>query len=173
MPCKTLEKHNEAEIRKIFDINVLAHLWTMQAFTGDMITKNKGHIVALSSMAGIMGFKHLVPYCGSKYAVRGLMEAFFEELRLQGIDGIKFTSIYPYMVDTGLCHKPIIRFQNMMKMVRPEDAAAAIIRAQRNGITEASIPRHLFHMNVFTRMFPNACGIALKDFFNTGVDSHE
>lgn len=104
MPCKLLNNHTEAEIKTMFDINVLAHLWTMQSFGKEMANKNRGHIVALSSMAGLIGFRNLVPYCGAKFAVRGMMESFYEELRTDGIDGVKFTTIYPYMVDTGLCH---------------------------------------------------------------------
>lgn len=46
-----------------------------------MINRNHGHIVALSSMAGMVGLPYLVPYCASKFAVRGLMEALHEELR--------------------------------------------------------------------------------------------
>jgi all-trans-retinol dehydrogenase (NAD+) len=45
------------------------------------VENNHGHIVALSSIAGIVGFKNLVPYCGSKFAVRGVMESMCEELR--------------------------------------------------------------------------------------------
>lgn len=36
-----------------------------------MIEKNHGHVVALSSMAGIIGLENLVPYCATKFAVRG------------------------------------------------------------------------------------------------------
>lgn len=46
-----------------------------------MIKMKKGHIVALSSIAGLTGLKNVVPYCGSKFAVRGFMEALNEELR--------------------------------------------------------------------------------------------
>lgn len=46
-----------------------------------MINRNHGHIVALSSMAGVVGLPNLVPYCASKFAVRGFMEALHEELR--------------------------------------------------------------------------------------------
>lgn len=42
-----------------------------QAFLPSMINNNHGHIVALSSMAGVTGLVNLVPYCGSKFAVRG------------------------------------------------------------------------------------------------------
>lgn len=34
-------------------------------------------------MAGAIGLPNLVPYCGSKFAVRGTMEALSEELRIQ------------------------------------------------------------------------------------------
>ena len=46
-----------------------------------MIESKKGHIVALSSCAGLFGVKNLVPYCGTKFAVRGIMYALSEELR--------------------------------------------------------------------------------------------
>jgi len=43
----------------------------LQAFLPSMIEKNHGHVVALSSLAGISGLPNLVPYCASKFAVRG------------------------------------------------------------------------------------------------------
>lgn len=46
-----------------------------------MVEKNVGHIVAMSSIAGLCGLPNLVPYCGSKFAVRGMMESLSEELR--------------------------------------------------------------------------------------------
>lgn len=81
MPQHDMLKHTEKEIRSIFEINVLAHFWMFEAFLPRMIANNKGHIVALSSMAGIVGLRYLVPYCGSKFAVRGIQEALSEELR--------------------------------------------------------------------------------------------
>lgn len=81
MPQHEMLKHSENEIRKVFEINTIAHFWMFQAFLPKMVENNHGHIVALSSIAGIVGFKNLVPYCGSKFAVRGLMESMNEELR--------------------------------------------------------------------------------------------
>lgn len=72
---------NAEEIRKLFDVNVMAHFWILQAFLPHMLSKRRGHIVAISSMAGICGLTNLVPYCATKFAVRGLMEALHEELR--------------------------------------------------------------------------------------------
>lgn len=52
----------------------------IQAFLPTMLENNNGHIVAMSSMAGKMGLRNLVPYCGTKYAVRGIMESLAVEL---------------------------------------------------------------------------------------------
>lgn len=53
----------------------------MQAFVPEMLKQDKGHIVGIASVAGLVGLKNLVPYCGTKFAVYGMMEAFAEELR--------------------------------------------------------------------------------------------
>lgn len=81
MPQHEMLKHSEGEIRKMYEINTIAHYWMFQAFLPKMMEKNEGHIVAMSSIAGIVGLNNLVPYCGSKFAVRGTMEAMAEELR--------------------------------------------------------------------------------------------
>jgi all-trans-retinol dehydrogenase (NAD+) len=83
MPQHEMLKHTEKEVRMIYEINTIAHCWMFQAFLPKMIEHNKGHIVALSSIAGVAGLQNLVPYCGSKFAVRGAMEAMMEELRMQ------------------------------------------------------------------------------------------
>lgn len=173
MPSHDFLKHTENEIRKIIDINLVAHFWMFQAFLPKMIESNRGHIVALSSMAGIMGFQNLVPYCASKFAVRGLQEAMSEELRCKsnGQSNIKFTTIFPYMVDTGLCKKVRIRFQKLMPMINPQEAAAEIISAQRKGIQEMSIPKSMYYMNSIFRLFPNKANFLVKDFTEAFVES--
>ncbi|KAG5682538.1 hypothetical protein PVAND_011885 [Polypedilum vanderplanki] len=173
MPQHQLLKHTENEIKKIFEINVLAHFWMFQAFLPKMIENNKGHIVALSSMAGILGSRNLVPYCGSKFAVRGIQEALLEELRADsnGKSKIKLTTIYPYAIGTGLFQDFKIRFPKLMPVLKPEEAAAAIISAQRKGMEEASIPRELLHTNKIFRLFPSPAARLVGDFLNTYVES--
>lgn len=43
----------------------------LEAFLPSMIEKNHGHIIALSSLAGLAGIPYLVPYSATKFAVRG------------------------------------------------------------------------------------------------------
>lgn len=72
----------------------------------------------------------------------------------------------PYMVDTGLCKKVKIRLETLMPLVNPEDAAAAIISAQRKGLQEVSIPRYLYHLAKLAKMFPFNAAIVIKVNFS-------
>ncbi|XP_043285438.1 epidermal retinol dehydrogenase 2-like [Venturia canescens] len=174
MPCRPLLEHTTEEIRKIFDINVLAHYWMLQAFLPSMIAKNHGHVVAMSSIAGLIGLPNIVPYCASKFAVRGLMESLGEELRARK-DGqpnnVKLTTIYPYMVDTGLCKKPKIRFPSIMALVTPQEAAEKIVSSQRRSYPEVSIPACWLHLNTIMKNLPHKVSLQLIDFLDSGVES--
>ncbi|CAK1540314.1 unnamed protein product [Leptosia nina] len=176
MPCKPLLDQTEKEIRLMNDLNVNAYLWMIQAFLPSMIRRNYGHIVSISSMAGIMGFKNLVPYCGSKHAVRGIMDALAVELRndKRDLSGIKLTTVFPSMVNTGLCHKPRIRFEKLLKLVEPGDAADAIISAMRRDLNEVTIPQDLHYANRYVyRLLPIEAARLWTDFFDAGVDAHD
>lgn len=117
-----------------------------------MLEANRGHVVALSSMAGVAGLTNLVPYCSTKFAVRGMMEALSEELReTRPGHQIKFTVICPYMVDTGLCKNPKIRFPGLLPMLKPNEVASFIIKSQRTGVEDTSIPSALLGLNYFFR----------------------
>ncbi|KOC62508.1 Short-chain dehydrogenase/reductase family 16C member 6 [Habropoda laboriosa] len=174
MPCRAFLDHTPEDIKRIFDINVLAHCWTVQAFLPSMIQKNYGHIVALSSMAGFLGVANVAPYCASKFAVRGLMEALNEEIRSLNKEktlNINFTTIYPYMVDTGLCKKPRIRFPSIMALVSPKEAVVEIVKAQRRNIRELSIPACWLYINILLRCAPESCMRSIVDFLDSGLET--
>ena len=173
MPCHAFLDHTTDEIIRTFDINVLAHFWMLQAFLPNMIKRNHGHVVALSSLAGLGGLPNLVPYCASKFAVRGLMESISEELRVstKGRSLIKFTTIYPYMVDTGLCKRPKIRFPEAMPLVTPRETASQIVIAQRRDYQERCVPQSWLTLNTMLRNLPDNALRCLIDFFDSGVEA--
>ncbi|XP_041975216.1 epidermal retinol dehydrogenase 2-like isoform X2 [Aricia agestis] len=178
MPCKPLLQQTEQEIRLMNDINIHGNLWMIQAFLPAMISSERGQIVAMSSMAGLMGLGNLVPYCGSKYAVRGIMDALAMELHMdpRRLDGIKLTTICPYMVDTGLCKKPRVRFQNLRsnRVVGVDEAADTIVDAIRRELTDITIPHELYYVNKFLYVpMSRAAKHIGYEFFNAGVDAHD
>jgi short-subunit dehydrogenase len=101
------------------------------------------------------------------------MEALALELKAEtnGSTNIKLTCIYPYAIGTGLFKKFTARFPQMMPILEPSVAAGQIIRAQRLGLLEMSIPRHLRHMNNFFRLFPAPAAEMVGKFLEAYVES--
>lgn len=91
------------KIIKTFEVNALAHFWTIKAFLPTMIEKKRGHIVNIASLAGHSGTNKLVDYCSSKFAAVGLDEALRVEIYTQGYsEFIKTTCVCPYYISTGM-----------------------------------------------------------------------
>lgn len=66
-----------------------------------MIEKKNGHIVTMSSMAGITGSPYVTTYSSTKFAVIGFMSSLTEELISEGHNSyIKTTWICPHFVNT-------------------------------------------------------------------------
>lgn len=63
-----------AYLRKLFDVNVLSHWVTVQAFLPGMIAANKGHIVTVASGASYVGVAGMADYTASKAAVLAFHE---------------------------------------------------------------------------------------------------
>lgn len=152
-------------VERTFSVNVFSNFWTIETFLPNMIRNKKGHIVCVSSMCGIYGVSQKVAYCSSKFALRGLMESIHEELRSEGkLTGIRFTTIYPFYVNTGLARDPKYRFPYIFGVVSPVYAAEEIIKAIRRNYTEYSIPRCLFTLNSINRMVPETVMRLILDF---------
>ena len=93
----------DEKIIQTFDVNILAHFWTIKAFMPDMILNKNGHIVNVASLAGTAGLEKLVDYCSSKFAAIGLDDALKTELKVRGHAGyIKTTLVCPYIISTGM-----------------------------------------------------------------------
>merc|ERR1712226_1011410 len=48
----TILETPDSKIIKTFEVNVLAHFWTIKAFLPDMIKNRSGHVVNIASLAG-------------------------------------------------------------------------------------------------------------------------
>jgi len=63
---------------------------------------NHGHIVSINSMLGLMGLGGASDYCASKFGVHGFHESLRMELARDDLDGVKVTTIHPYLIDTDM-----------------------------------------------------------------------
>ncbi|MCC5644401.1 SDR family oxidoreductase [Nostoc sp. CHAB 5824] len=78
-------------------INYFGTLYCIKAVLRSMIEQGKGHIVVISSGAGLIGLYGYTPYSPSKFAVRGLAESLRGELKTAGI---YISIVYPPDTDT-------------------------------------------------------------------------
>ncbi|KAF5303530.1 hypothetical protein FQR65_LT08229 [Abscondita terminalis] len=161
---RSLLHQNEGEIQRTIDVNVMSHFWTLQGVLPGMMENNHGHIVAISSFLSFFGYYNLIPYCTSKFAVHGLMSALHQELRVNSKNQIKLTTIFPHIVDTGLCTTFTVRFPTFFKEISPKIVAKAIITAQRREIVETTVPSYSLGLKNIGQLLPKKAIDAVIDF---------
>ncbi|KAA0202900.1 hypothetical protein HAZT_HAZT011920 [Hyalella azteca] len=171
MPCKSFLQHSAQDVEKLFAINVMSHFHTLREWLPVFMSRGDGHIVALSSIAGLMGTSNLVPYCATKHAIRGLMEGLKEELRFDNrYPGIKLTTVHPFVVETGLAKSYRIRFPLFNPVTTPADAASIIIDGIQREHYVVSIPKKDFYFLKLFSVLPLSIQHALSDLLEAEVD---
>jgi len=68
----------------ILSVNVNGVIYGLNAFLPLLLAQDEGWIVNTASLAGLGGGPGMGPYCASKFAVVGLSESLFHDLRLRG-----------------------------------------------------------------------------------------
>jgi 3-oxoacyl-[acyl-carrier protein] reductase len=68
-----------------FQINLMGSVHCTRAVLPSMMARRRGHIVFVSSVAGLKGIERQTAYCASKHAVLGLTKALALEMRPYGV----------------------------------------------------------------------------------------
>jgi all-trans-retinol dehydrogenase (NAD+) len=84
------------------NVNLNALRYTIKAILPGMYERNEGHIVNISSAAGLIGVPGLAGYAATKWAVYGLTESLRLEARANGKKGVRFSSIHPCFLAHGM-----------------------------------------------------------------------
>lgn len=133
---KTRE-YDPASVRKLIDINLLGAVNSIHAVIKPMQERGKGHLVAISSLAGFRGLPKSAAYSASK----GAMTNFFESVRLdQAANGIDVTIIQPGFIKTPLTSG---RSNKMPFLMDLEDAIPHFLRAIERKKPFAAFPWQL------------------------------
>ena len=142
--CLVFDDISPEKVRKTFEVNTFAHFWSIQAVLKQMIDRKKGHIVAISSIAGLIGTTNLVDYCASKFATVGLMEALDQEIHQNGKNlEICLTTICPLVMATGMFQHPKSRFPKLFPILSVSEAAVSIVDAILTERFLVTLPKYL------------------------------
>ena len=110
----------EADWTRVLDTNLKAVFLACRAVSPEMIRRQTGHIINISSLAGKNTFAGGAIYCASKWGLMGLTGGMAEDLRGHGI---RVSAVCPGSVATEFGgHSP----RDPAKMLQAEDVAHAV-----------------------------------------------
>lgn len=172
--CKSILDLSTEGIKKTFDVNVYPQFTAIRCVLPDMIERNRGHIVSVASIAGLLGTANLTDYCASKFALVGLMKALDIELHANGANqNIHLTTICPLTMATGMFKAPKTRFNFLFPIVEATDAAEQAVHSILTKEPLVIIPKKVEYAYRLFGLFPTKVCLALQEFLQYGVDSHK
>ncbi|ALG10047.1 oxidoreductase [Kibdelosporangium phytohabitans] len=81
----TFEETPLTEVRRQFEVNVFGAVATLRAALPHRRRRRRGHLIAVTSMGGLVAFPGMSAYCGSKFALEGILDALGKEVAQFGI----------------------------------------------------------------------------------------
>jgi NAD(P)-dependent dehydrogenase (short-subunit alcohol dehydrogenase family) len=115
------EQMTTAEIQQQFAPNFYGVVHLMQAALPVMRRQRSGHIINISSVAGVVGLKHCAAYAATKFAIEGLSLSVATEVEKFGL---KVTVVEPGFFRTGLLDAHNVRWvSKVIEDYAPEGTA--------------------------------------------------
>ena len=151
-------------IEEIMRTNYLGMVYCTHAVLPSMIARGSGHIVNISSVAGIFGTLNLSGYCASKFAMNGFSESLYYELKPLGIH-VSIICPGPVRTDFNRAFADIKPKSPGFLMLAPETVSRLVIRAIDAKKFEAMMPWSLALICRVARMAPGLFrAVALRAF---------
>ncbi|HET7736156.1 MAG TPA: SDR family oxidoreductase [Nocardioidaceae bacterium] len=151
--------------RDMVEVNLMGPIHVIEAFVPGMVDAGRGgHLVNVSSAAGLIGLPWHAAYSASKFGIRGVSEVLRFDLRRHGI---RVSLVCPGGVDTGLTETiriagidkaspAFVKAQSHFRRraVTPEQAAAAILRGVSRNRYLVYTSADIFLAHTLQRLFP-------------------
>ena len=126
-----------SDVERILHVNVLGAAATLSAALPAMVSRGRGHLVGVSSLASWRGMPRFSAYCGSKAFLSVFLEGLRVDLRRVGV---RVTSIHPGYVKSEITAG---REGRMTFLLETDDAADRMGRAILRGDRVFSFPWQL------------------------------
>ena len=172
---KTILDETEEEIRRTFDVNVVAHFFLIREFLPHMISQNHGHIVTVASMASFVTVASGVDYSCSKAAALAFHEGLMQELKYKykarniRARSVKQTMSFYYQAYVLTCGRSVVHpmwirtsmFDAALrkgvfkdKLLLPNDVADSVVRLVLNGKSKQIFLPWYFGLGTILRALP-------------------
>lgn len=154
MPLETIDE--------LTRVNWLGTAYSVRAALPGMLARRRGHIVIVSSGAGLRSFPGAAVYGATKAAQRGFGEALRHELTGTGVG---LTMVYPGQIRSALHDHEKERLPSWYRLERsvdPAPLADAIVRAVDVNAREVFHPRNVRLLRVFHGLHPGLADAMLR-----------
>lgn len=158
---------NTAELElfeKIMRVNYLGVVYTMKQVLSSMVTRHKGCIINVASVAGRMAAPLEAAYSASKFAVVGLTEAVQNEVKSQGVH-VSMVLPGPVETDYFAARGTPYPFKSP-KPVSPQKVVNAIIEAIEQGAAEKFSPSWLSWAYTARALVPSLHRMGLNHMYS-------
>lgn len=137
-----LEQQPMDEIKTMIDTNLYGVIYATRSVLGVLKAQGSGHIINISSIAGIEGYSQVSVYCATKYAITGYSDALYKELR---DFGVKVTCIHPGSTQTNFFDnvENIKAHDNMLSPAEVAQNICFILESSDNFLTNSIVFRPL------------------------------
>ncbi len=149
-------------IDRLTEVNWLGTAYTVQAALPGMLQRGRGHIVIVSSGAGIRSFPGAAVYGATKAAQRGFGEALRHELKGTGVG---LTMVYPGQIRSSLHDHEKERMPDWYKLDRAvpaEPLARAVVEAVENDRREVFHPPSVRLLRIVHGLRPSLADAMLR-----------
>jgi NAD(P)-dependent dehydrogenase (short-subunit alcohol dehydrogenase family) len=153
---------SEQDFEKITNINYWGVIHTTQRCYPHLLKRPEAAIVNLSSSQGILALPYLVPYCTTKFAVRGFTDSLRAEHHIRGIRNVTVHTVHPGAVATNITlnadhhNSGTQQFhEDLQRGTQPADAANIILRGVQKNVGRIFISDGRAQ-DILARMLPTA-----------------
>lgn len=164
---EALQEASFAEIKQMFEVNVLGLIACTKEVLPIMLERNSGHIINIASQAGKLATPKSSGYSATKHAVLG----FTNSLRLELLQtNIKVSAVNPGPIETNfftIADKSGNYVKNVKRfMLQSDFVANQIVKLMIHPKRELNLPRWMNAGSVLYNLFPNLAERITGKLFN-------
>lgn len=149
------EHENERDTEFIMKINALAPMFITHEFLNGMISgKRPSRIVNIASAAGTLSNPKMSVYASSKWALIGWSDSVRLELKQQGHDNVKVTTVCPSYIATGMFEG--VKGPLMTPIMQPEYVVNRVWHAMAAGKPMLMLPWTVHLSKVLKGILPQS-----------------
>jgi short-subunit dehydrogenase len=152
-----------SDIRFTFDVNALCHYWVTKAFLPNIISRNHGMVVTLSSIGSWASLPDMVDYSASKAAALAFHEGLSGELKFRyNAPRVRTVTVHPGHTQTALFAGFEQGSSFVTPTLHPDTVAEAVVRQVLTGRSGTIVIPEAGSMVSMVRGLPDWYGIGIR-----------